>query len=133
MYEVCQRKIQESTNALYAKKIFQIVFDEYGDRAKKAEKNKGIDWKAVSHAIRAGLQLKELINTNNIIYPLKDREFIRDVKLGKYSYFCIAIYLDNMIDELEELNKNSNFPDEPDYEFWNNFLIEIIDGEFLRK
>lgn len=127
MYEICNRKVQETAKVCYCKDIVQRFYNEYGNRAKRAMNNEGIDWKAISHAIRAGSQLKEIILNNKISYPLKDRQFIKDIKMGKYSYFCISIYLDNMVDELEELNKNSSLPNEPDFKFWENFVLEIVD------
>lgn len=128
MYEVCNRKSQETSKVCYLQDMIKRFYDKYGERARKAANNEGIDWKAISHAIRAGSQLKEIINNGTITYPLSDRDFIKKVKLGRYSYFCIAVYLDCMIDELELMNKNSQLPIEPDYEFWDDFLISTIDS-----
>lgn len=127
MYEVCNRKIQETGKACYCRDIIQRFYNEYGERARKASNNEGVDWKAISHAIRAGYQLKEILNNGTITYPLADCEFIKKIKLARYSYFCISIYLDCMVDELEMINKKSSLPMEPDYKFWNNFLISTID------
>jgi len=133
MYEVCNRKSQETAKACYCREMVQKFYDEYGHRAKDAAKNKGLDWKAISHAVRAGAQLKEILSRGTIKYPLAEAEFIRDVKLGKYSYFCIAIYLDDMVDKLEELNKKSSLPDKPDHQFWNNFLMETLDKWIMKN
>ena len=130
MYEVCNRKSQETAKACYCRDMVQRFYDDYGDRAKKAARNEGVDWKAISHAVRAGFQLKEIILNGTITFPLADREFIKKVKLGRFSYFCMAIYLDCMVDELEELNRNSSLPINPDYDFWINFLISEIDIKY---
>lgn len=127
MYEVCNRKTQETAKACYCKNMVQTFYDEYGERAKKASRNEGIDWKAISHAIRAGLQLEEIIVKGTLTFPLADREFIKKVKLARYSYFCVAIYLDCMIDKLEIMNRKSSLPLEPDHKFWNDFMISTID------
>lgn len=67
----------------YCLKQLQSIFDKFGERARLASENQGVDWKAMSHAIRAGLQLKEIYSTGDLQYPLKDRELILQVKLGK--------------------------------------------------
>ncbi|MGZ7230903.1 hypothetical protein ACXWOM_10615, partial [Streptococcus pyogenes] len=58
------------------------LWNEYGERARKAEANEGVDWKALSHALRGGLQLQEIYTTGDLVYPLKDAEFIKKVKAG---------------------------------------------------
>ena len=127
MYEVCSRKAQDTAKVCYVRDIVKRFLDDYGQRARLAAKNKGVDWKAISHAVRAGFQLKELLTKGTITFPLEDREFIKKVKLGRFAYFCVGVYLDCMVDELEELNNNSYFPDKPNYEFWSNFLISYLD------
>lgn len=128
MYQLCNRNMQETARVCYVRdEIVKRFLNDYGSRARMAAENKGIDWKAVSHAVRAGSQLRELLTTGNITFPLIEREFIKKVKLGRFSYLCMGLYLDNMVDELEELNKNSSYPMEPDGEYWENFLIEIIE------
>jgi len=127
MYEVCNRKLQETSKLEYCRNIIQQFYDEYGKRAKLASENKGIDWKAISHALRAGLQLEELLTDGVITFPLKDAKFLKKVKLGKYAYFCVATYLDYMVDKLEDMNRNSSFPEKVDSEYVNKILVHIID------
>ena len=128
MYEVCNRKAQETACVCYVRdEIIKKFLGKYGKRARMAANNEGIDWKAISHAVRAGSQLKEIIMDGTITYPLEDREFIKKVKLGRYGYFCIANYLDDMLDQLEELNKNSSLPMKPYYEFWKNFTLRVVE------
>ena len=38
---------------------------------------------SLSHAIRVLLEIKELLDTGNIQFPLKDKDFLLDIKLGK--------------------------------------------------
>ena len=40
--------------------------------AKKAAKNEGIDWKAVSHAVRCAYQMKSVYEIGDIRFPLKE-------------------------------------------------------------
>ena len=61
-------------------------YDRYGERAKKAEKSEGVDWKALSHAMRALYQMKELLTTGKIQYPLDTAEALKKIKMGMYEY-----------------------------------------------
>lgn len=77
-------------------------YNRYGERAKEAEQNKNIDWKAISHAVRCLFQMIELIDTGMIHYPLKDAEFIKEIKYGKRTWKeCEQIIVDmlKIVDE----------------------------------
>jgi len=130
MYEVCNRKLQETSKLKYSLDVIQRFYDEYGERAKLASENKGIDWKAISHALRAGLQLEELLTDGIITFPLKDAEFLKKVKLGRYAYFCVATYLDYMVDKLEDMNRNSSLPEKVDLDYVNRVLVEMVNFHF---
>jgi hypothetical protein len=58
----------------------------YGARAEAAERNQGLDFKALSHALRALDQMEELLQTGKIIFPLKNRAELLAVKEGKYPW-----------------------------------------------
>ena len=47
-------------------------YKKYGHRAELAEQNKGIDWKAISHGMRAISQMQMLLQNGQIDYPLKE-------------------------------------------------------------
>lgn len=49
---VCNRKLPYTSSVSNAYSIVKNIFNEYGKRALQAEKNEGIDWKALSHAVR---------------------------------------------------------------------------------
>ena len=52
-YQVCGKIFQESASIGYVIPILEKFYDDYGHRAKLAAENKNIDWKAISHALRA--------------------------------------------------------------------------------
>ena len=58
----------------------------YGARAEEAERNQGLDCKALSHALRALDQMEEFLQTGNIVFPLRTREHLISVKEGRYSW-----------------------------------------------
>ncbi|GHV55546.1 hypothetical protein FACS1894206_09970 [Deltaproteobacteria bacterium] len=58
----------------------------YGARAEDAMRNRGLDFKALSHALRALMQMEELLQTGKIAFPLAGREELIAIKLGKYTW-----------------------------------------------
>ena len=124
--EICGRRLQETTSAEYAYKVAQTICDRYGERAKLAATNSGIDWKALSHAVRAAFQIKSILKDGTITFPLAIADELRDIKLGKRDYTTeIVPRLEELIEEVEELLKVSELPEEVDRQFWDNFILEV--------
>ncbi len=129
-YEVCGRKLGETSYLYYVYDIIKKFYDNCRIRAEKAARNEGIDYKAISHAFRAAYQAKDILINGNISFPLREANFLKEVKLGKLDYQNEIIpKLDGLIEEVEQLSKNSNYPMIVDRHFWNNFLIETLDRE----
>ena len=59
----------------FIKRIEEKITKEYTSQRTKDAKD-GNDWKALSHATRALLEIKELLDTGTIQFPLKDKEFL---------------------------------------------------------
>lgn len=126
-FDFCGKKLMADTNVFFAKQTIQKFYDSYGERARMAQANEGIDWKAISHAFRVGFQLKELYTTGDLIFPLKDAEFIKEIKKQKFHFSKdkIADKLENLVKEIEVLASNSNYSQYVDLTYWNNFIINL--------
>jgi hypothetical protein len=126
-YEVCDRKFQETAKLDYVLDILKNIELAYGERAKQAENNENIDWKAVSHAIRAALQVKELLVYNTITFPLEKADYLLEVKQGQRDYLTdVSPYLESLMDEVEGLVLESTLPMKVDEDYWDNFLVQVI-------
>ena len=109
--------------------ILEKFYDDYGHRAKLAAENKNIDWKAISHALRAAIQTKEIITKGTITFPLKDAPFLMQVKAGKLDYTDeVAPVLESLMDEVETMVSQSNLPEKVDIDYWDRFICEIIEN-----
>jgi len=129
-YQVCGKRLQKTANISYCKDILDKFIESYGHRAKEAEKNKGIDWKAVSHAIRYAWQIRDLFTKGDIIFPLKNADFLRNVKMGKFNYLTqVAPILESLMNEIEILSQTTNLPNKVNQKFWNNWLMMVITEE----
>jgi DNA-binding transcriptional ArsR family regulator len=127
-YEVCGRKVQETARIGYAKEVFGKFYENYGERARKAANNEGIDWKAVSHALRAAFQVKEILAEKTITFPLREAEYLRAVKQGQLDYqSVVAPRLEALMDEVEELTKMSDLPMKVDRKFWDDFIVWVME------
>lgn len=124
-------KMYQSTNTVqYTVDRLQQMYDGYGHRAKLAEQNEGVDWKAMSHALRAGYQARDIYREGDFSYPLKETEFLKQVKAGKLSFDQVANELESLVAEIENLSENSNLPEQVDQEFWNSWLLRVYAKHF---
>jgi len=129
-FECCNRMVGFKNTLKEASGIYTRIYENYGDRARKAENNEGIDWKALSHAVRVGNEAVELLKTGNIDFPLKNRAHILDIKLGWLKYDQVAEEIEQLLVDVEEASKVSVLRNEPDYE-WIDSLVEEVYAEII--
>ncbi|CAB1082681.1 hypothetical protein D1AOALGA4SA_10278 [Olavius algarvensis Delta 1 endosymbiont] len=131
-YQVCGKSIQESASIGYVIPILEKFYNDYGKRARLAAENKNIDWKAVSHALRAAYQTREILTENNLIFPLKTAPYLLKVKQGELDYLTeVAPVLESLMAEVEELSLRSALPAAVDWKFWDQFICDAVESELF--
>jgi len=65
----------------------------------------GVDWKALSHSVRVLYQMKELILTGWITFPLQQANYIMDVKMGERPFDEVEKHIMKEIDEIDKIRK----------------------------
>jgi hypothetical protein len=101
-------------------------YSEYGKRAELARQNEGLDFKALSHAVRSINQMNELIDTGKIQFPLKTKDTLLKIKLGETSFNEIEILISEGIDTIKK--KLENFDKKTkDQEFINQTILNFYD------
>ncbi len=131
-YQVCGKSFQESASIEYVIPILEKFYHEYGRRAKLAAENKNIDWKAVSHALRAAYQTKEILTKNTITFPLRSADFLKRVKQGQLDYLSeVGPRLETLMEEVERLALASNLPETVDRKFWDQFICNTLERELF--
>lgn len=125
-YECCGKMLTETVTVDYALDILNRILKGYGDRARLAKENTGVCWKSVSHAFRAAYQIKEILTTGDLKYPLKDAPELLKIKLGHYHYMNdgIAEKIENLITEINQIVLTSNLPEKVDEKWFDDFLLE---------
>lgn len=135
MLSVCNRKVQEHITVKEARKIYKHLFDEYGQRALQAEKNEGVDWKALMHAVRVSGEAVELLSSEHITYPRPNADILLKIRKGELPYPQVAEMIEEGLAYLEVAQKESMLPEHPDYQFAEDFVfntyLEEIDLSYL--
>jgi RNA repair pathway DNA polymerase beta family len=127
LYQVCGKTFQESVSAGHVVLILETFIQRYGERARLAAQNKDIDWKAVSHALRAAYQVRAILVHGTIRYPLAEAPFLKRVKAGVFDYKnVVAPALEALVDDVRDLLVRSDLPEEPDRAHWDVFICDRV-------
>ncbi len=126
---VCNRKVPYHATIKRAHETVENLFNEYGERSRQAESNSGIDWKALSHAVRIGRQAIEVLETGNVIFPRIDAEHLLAVKRGRLDYKTVAAEIEELLVKIEAAAAVSNLPPTPDYAWIDAFVANAYQGE----
>ena len=122
MYQVCGKSFQETARLDYVLPILAKFVTDYGMRAQQAEQNKGIDWKAMSHALRAAYQVEELLRSSTMTLPSPIAPYLKAVKQGLMDFRLIQRDLEGTMERVEKLAAESDLPEKADYEFVKSFI-----------
>lgn len=124
-FEVCGKRFNPLAKAGHYDATLVKYIDEYGRRARAAEQNQGIDWKAIYHAFRAGYQVRYILKDGGFTYPLPETDWLMAVRQGEVDYLSRAApELDKLLDEVEELSAKSNLPSKVDRNWWDDWLYQ---------
>lgn len=123
-FEVCGKKTMLKASIKTARELSQKIVDEYGQRALAAERNEGVDWKALSHAVRVGHQAIELFDKGHITFPRPEARHLLAIKQGKVEYRQVAEEIEQILLDVETAAEKSNFPDTFDGTMIDDFVIK---------
>jgi hypothetical protein len=126
---VCGKKCPWHFTLKEAIAIYQRLYDEYGARAKASSDNGNVDWKALSHAARVTIEAKELLTDHTITLPLKQAEWIRNIKNGNVAEHEVTEFLDTGLAEIEHLRETSTLAEKVDQELYDEWIIRAYKGE----
>lgn len=126
--EVCGKKIIFTTRISEVRKSVNTMINAYEKRALEAEKEGGIDWKALSHAVRIANQAIEFLNEHNITFPRPEATHLVDIKSGKIPYEIVSQEIDSLVNKVELAYKASSLPSKVDSQ-----IIEQYIGNLYRN
>ncbi len=108
------RKAPFTSTIKSAHDIYAKVYENYGERARAAMTNQGIDWKAISHAVRVARQATELLTTGHITFPRPDALELLSIKLGERPFAEVGALLEDLVEQVENAASESALPEETD-------------------
>jgi hypothetical protein len=106
------------------KRLIASKWNDYGERSRLAMQNEGIDWKAMGHAVRAAIQLKDIYYVGDLKFPLGQAGLLLDIKKGKKPFSEVSSLLDNLIKDVEGLAEKSEYPLHVDHHFVDTLTLQ---------
>jgi len=128
-FECCNRMVGFNNTVKEAVAIFRRIHENYGDRAKLAEKNEGIDWKALSHAVRVGREAIELLTIGRVTFPLPYASHILQIKTGSLPYELVAKEIEELLEEVDRVSVTSSLRDVSDQQFIEDLIVEVYGAQ----
>ena len=112
---------------LTVKKVKVILEDRMSKISNRYELvlKHGYDTKFSSHWIRLLQEGIDILSTGRLEFPLKNRELILDIKLGKYHIDEVVKMGDALLLNLESVFENSKLPDTPYIDDINKLVVNI--------
>ena len=108
----------------FSEKITEME-EQFGNRARASAK--GVDFKALSHAVRVIDEVEELIDDEFITFPLKNRVYVTSIKEGNEALEDVMDYIDQKLNTVQEKLENSSLPESSDETFMNELLLEWVE------
>lgn len=111
---VLEKKMPYTGTIKAALDVFSRIYENYGDRARLAEKNEGVDWKAMSHAVRVARQAIELLTTGHITFPRPDAPELLAIKKGELPFSEVGPLLETLVGQVDLAANVSTLPEVTD-------------------
>lgn len=129
--DCCDRKMPMTVTIGDARKVYAKVWETYGERARAAMANEGIDWKAISHAVRVARQAIELLTTGHITFPRPDAAELREIKQGLRPYAEVSALLEDLVAQVHVASTGSILPDSTDARDADTYLLRLHLGQLV--
>ncbi len=113
----------------------QNYYKKYGKRAELAEQNQGVDWKALSHALRSTFQVKKLLLHGEFTFPFrgKERELLLNIKQGRLSFKEVEKIIESEKKEIEKFKEHSSLPQKIDSALIEQILLDFYRAEVVEQ
>lgn len=129
--DILGKRFSDSTPFEVLLKNLSDEYKKYGQRAREARDNNGIDFKALSHAVRVMIQGIELMQSEQITIPHlgNNLKLISDIKQGKMEYKKVEPIIEELLTILERKALESELPDRLDRTYLDNLLLHYYKQE----
>lgn len=123
-YTVCGRELQATVTIAHAYSVVKRVYDGFGERVRIAQEGR-IEWKSLGHAFRTAFQCREIVETGDLQFPLRDRHWLREVRLGHVDFVQNSLdqKLDDLIAEVQTKMDASDLPLSVDQDWLDSIVL----------
>lgn len=119
---LANKKVGYTCTVDYARQTWQLALDKYGHRAKLAESNDGIDWKATMHAVRIAAEAQDLLETGFITFPRPEAELLVKIRTGRIRYKDVEQLIEEGLVGIKDAELNSTLPSKPNYTYMDELV-----------
>ena len=126
-FDIAGKKAIFSASIKQARAMAQNLFDDFGDRTRAAESQDGVDWKAMSHAVRIARQAVEFLETRWLVFPRPDAAHLLAIKQGNVPYTDVAEEIETLLGAVEAAALNCDLPDAPEPGLVDDFVADLYD------
>jgi hypothetical protein len=123
--------ITPSKTIKVVKKMIQDRLDKVGNREELLLKY-GVDTKFLSHLIRLLFEGIELLKTGEIVFPLKERNILMDIRSGKWETSRIFDFSYELEKEIDSIVDESKLPSSPNYDEIEKFTMTKLRNWILK-
>ncbi len=132
-FEICGKKAIFNATIKSARLIAQNVIDEYGQRARESERNDGVDWKALMHAVRVGHQAIEFLNHHHIAFPRPEAAHLLEIRRGEITYKQVIEEIEELLNDVETAAQNSTLPEIYDQQIIDDFIEQLYREQVFKE
>lgn len=122
--ELLGKRFAGSVSVSYFTQRILEMQEQFGHRTRDA--SKGVDYKALSHAVRVINEVEELLDDGFITFPLKTRVYVTAIKEGKVALEEVMSYIDVKLDEVQEKLEHTTLPKKSDEVFVNRLILDLL-------
>jgi hypothetical protein len=128
IWNVCGKQLIGRAYIAHYIELLEDFLNRYGHRARQAEENQGIDWKAVMHAYRAAYQVRSILKHGDFSYPLPETDQLRAIRAGCLDWLTVVSPgLDALLSEVEALSRESTLPEKVDRASVDEYLLMVME------
>lgn len=122
---LCGAKHDVAIRLTEFKERIDLAYKRYGERAQMACNNEGVDFKALSHALRALDQMEMLLTNGHIQYPLDTADELRKVKNGEYDWLDVERMINDGLLKIDHLKEHHDQPKTFTSDFTKNLILSM--------
>lgn len=121
--DVCGSRHQITSSVGHFSEALKAKIKRYGTRTKTGSEQEG-DWKSLSHSVRVLIQLEEIIDTRDLVFPLVKAKDIMQIKLGLVPQDDVVSLIDDTYSRVIDKLESSDLPENNDISVFKDLVME---------